>query len=257
MLFDLDDVRGYKIAAIDDSIGSAHDVLFDDHTWVVRYLVVDTAWIFGRKVLISPDSIEGVDTDKRAVRLSLTKERIENAPDIDTDKPVSRQDETSLRDYYGWPYYWTMYPAGAAAAPLVPPISPEAVGAETGETPAAGDAAPAEESHDPHLRSAKEVEGYTLHATDGELGDVVSFVIDDDGWRIRYLVVDTGRWLPGRKVLVAPDWAEGISWTDRDVHVNVDRETVRNAPDYDSNKAITRDDEMGLYAHYGRVGYWI
>ena len=63
-----------------------------------------------------------------------------------------------------------------------------------------------EEANDVHLRSANKVTGYRIGATDGDIGHVEDFIIDDETWEIRYMVVDTQNWWPGKKVLVAPQW---------------------------------------------------
>ena len=64
------------------------------------------------------------------------------------------------------------------------------------------------ERDDPHLRSSRAVTGYHIQATDGDLGHVEDFIVDDHSWTIRYMVLDTTNWWPGKKVLVAPDWIE-------------------------------------------------
>ncbi len=238
MLLSLNEVRGYDIRASDDTIGRATDCFFDDVLWNVRYLVVDTGWIFGRKVLVAPEAIQGVDIVRGEVSVSLTKKEIEDGPSIGTDLPVSRQAEIVLRAHYGWTNYWEVFPAGLGAAPVSSTL------------------ADAREAGDPNLRSAREVEGYHIEATDGEVGHVENFILDVGSWAIGYVVVDTGKWLPGRKVLVAPGWAEGIDWPGRLLWVNLDREAVKNSPPYDPGIPIARNYEVAMYEHYGRKPYW-
>jgi hypothetical protein len=108
----------------------------------------------------------------------------------------------------------------------------------------------------PHLRSCNAVSGYHLHATDGEIGHVAGYLIDDDTWAIRYLVVDTSNWWIGHKVLVAPDWITGVDWADDTVSVSLTRDAVKNAPAYDPDLTWNRDLDLRLYGHYGREGYW-
>lgn len=253
MLLSLNDIRGCDIKATDDEIGKASDFYFDDSAWVIRYLVVDTGWIFGRKVLVAPDAVKGVDLKDDAVALSLTKKEIEEGPGIGTDLPVSRREEMALRQHYRWSNYWEIYPAGVGAAPLIPPMGPGAAG----ESP---EIAPKEaemrERGDPNLRSAREVEGYTIQAKDGELGHVDDFIVEDGTWAIRYMVINTRNWLPGRQVVLAPDWAEGIDWAGRIVQVGMDRDTIKDSPTYDSDTPISREYEQAVYAHYGRKPYW-
>ena len=106
------------------------------------------------------------------------------------------------------------------------------------------------------LRSVDEVIGYNIQATDGDIGHVEEFIVDDDTWIIRWFVVDTRNWLPGRKVLVAPDWVTRTSWGDRDVHVDVTRARIKDCPEYDPGLPINRRYEQQLYDYYGRPVYW-
>jgi sporulation protein YlmC with PRC-barrel domain len=73
-------------------------------------------------------------------------------------------------------------------------------------------AADRKEPVDPHLRSTGDVTGYRIHAADGEIGDVEDFIIDDQTWNVHFLVVDTGHWFPGKKVLISPRWISKIKW---------------------------------------------
>ncbi len=54
------------------------------------------------------------------------------------------------------------------------------------------------------LRNAKDLHGFKIRATDGELGTVDQLYFDDETWAIRYLMVETGGWLGGRRVLISP-----------------------------------------------------
>jgi hypothetical protein len=114
-----------------------------------------------------------------------------------------------------------------------------------------------EESSDPHLHSANEVIGhYYIEATDGDIGHVEEFLIDDESWTIRYMVVDTVNWWPGKKVLVAPPWIERVSWKDSKVYVNLSRNSIQRAPEFDRDQPLSRDYEQDLHGHYGRAPYW-
>jgi uncharacterized protein YrrD len=244
MIFSSNGLHGFKLHAKDGELGHIHDFLFDDSTWTVRYLVADTGWIFGRRVLLAPESLGHPDAESSTIPVMLTKEDIRNSPDIDTDKPVSRQHETTLYGYYGWAPYW----GGLAVPPgyIPPPYLHRAgeVGAES------------EEEGDSHLRSMREVAGYTIGATDGDIGTVEDLLIDSGDWNLRYVVVDTGKWLAGKKVLVSPQWASEIDWADRTIYVTVDKAKVRNAPEYDPSIPLDRRTEERVYGHYGMRAYW-
>ena len=115
-------------------------------------------------------------------------------------------------------------------------------------TPAAGG--------DPHLRSVREVSGYHLAATDGELGHVEDFILDDETWSIRYVVIDTRNWLPGRQVLISPSWVREVDWGLRKVSVDMTKQQVKDSPEYDPKMPINREYEARLYDFYGRTRYW-
>ncbi|MGE3649333.1 MAG: PRC-barrel domain containing protein, partial [Reyranellaceae bacterium] len=196
MLLRFDHLRGYSLRATDGSLGSVTDLLFDDQSWTVRWLVVDTAWLFGRRVLLAPEALGQPDDAARELPVNLTKDRIKNAPDVDTEKPVSRQHETSLYAYYGWAPYWGV---GGWAAPILP--APGVPYPAAGGAPGAASREAAElqaAQHDSHLRSGREVTGYHIRATDDSVGHVQDLLIDTDAWAIRYVLVDTRNWLPGR-----------------------------------------------------------
>ena len=116
---------------------------------------------------------------------------------------------------------------------------------------------PGAQTWDPHLRSTKDVTGYHVQATDGEIGHVDDFIVDDHTWAIRYLVIDTGNWRSGKKVLVAPRWIERVSWSDAEVYVKLSRAAIQGSPEYIEESALTRDYEAKLHGHYDQPGYWV
>lgn len=252
MLRSIDKLLGFAFRARDGEAGEVADVIFDDRSWEIRYLVADTgSWLAGRQTLLAPEAAGTPDFDAGELPVSLTREQVENAPDLDTAQPVSRQKLRELHDYYGWSAWWSGYWVGGPAPGVTgfaPPVPP---GAEDVEPE------PDEETQaDPHLRSAREVLGYHIEATDGEIGHVEDFLISPDDWSIYYLVVDTRNLLPGRKVLVAPAWVEEIEWDEAEVGVMLTREQVRQSPEYDPDEPVTREYESALYAYYGMPGYW-
>ena len=243
-------LRHYDISARDGSLGDVHDLFFDDHAWQVRYLVADTGnWLPGRRVLLAPQSVESVDGADQKVGVALSKQEIRESPGIEADAPVSRQNEIALADHFRWPRYWETFPTGAGMLPVIPHLEMQ---------PGPGAATPpADEPEiprgDPNLRSAAEVEGYHVAARDGEIGHIDDFLVDDSDWSLRFLVVDTRNWLPGRKVLVAPAWTRGIDWSDEKLQVDADRETIKSAPEYESGMEIDAELERRIFQHYGRA----
>jgi uncharacterized protein YrrD len=263
MLRSTEDLNHYAIRATDGEIGHVKDFYFDDDDWVVRYFVVDAgSWLSSRKVLISPIAVKQPDWVERTLPVSLTKEQVRNSPDIDTDKPVSRQYESSYVDYYGYPNYWGgggMWGEGIYPYSMFPGYAwdgRDRVEREREERLYLSSERSRRRNSDPHLRSCKTVMGYRISATDGEIGQVAGYLVDDETWAIRYLVVETGHWWAGHKVLIAPTWIAGVHWSDETVSVELNRESVKNAPLYDSTVVFSQEQDRDLYRHYGRNGYW-
>lgn len=239
-------LRGYQLHCRDGAIGTVKDFYFDDHHWGVRYLVADTAgWLAGRQVLISPYALKTVSSAEHSIALALTKKQLEDSPSLNTDKPVSRQYEESYYGFYGWPMYWN--------GPLLWGAYPDIVR----EPEHWQNTRPDGTGWDPHLRSTSDVTGHHIQAADGEIGHVEDFIIDDHSWAIRYLVIDTRNWWPGKKVLVSPKWIERVSWSESKVVVSLSREAVKQSPEYVEGLPLTREYETRLHQHYDRRGYWV
>lgn len=245
MLQSARELRGFALHALDGDIGHVSDIYFEDDYWVCRYLVVETGnWLAGRTVLIAPPALGGLHESERRIDVALTRDQVRHSPDVNTHRPISRQWEASHFDYYGWPYYWTgAEPLGLLAVPPILPV-------EEGPTEPSADAP------DSHLQSMRDVMGYRIAAHDGDIGHVDDFIFDDKGWPIRYLVVDTGNWWPGKKVLVSPQWIRTVQWSDACVKVDLDRRAIEEAPEYEPHVPISRDYEVALWSHYGHSGYW-
>jgi len=98
--------------------------------------------------------------------------------------------------------------------------------------------------------------GYDIQATDGDIGHVQGLLVDEETWAIRYMVVETGHWWLGHRVLIAPQWILKVSWSDTAVAVNLTRQAVKDAPPYDSAVELDREQEIGIHEHYGLPAYW-
>lgn len=247
MLRTLSEPEGYKLIALDGDIGHCHDFLFDDIRWTLRYMVADTGgWLTGRKVLISPAHLESPDWETRHFPVRLTRQQIEDSPPLDSDAPVSRRYERTYHDFFTTHYYWTgealwgNYPFPGMTVPSdpEPPAEPPEV---------------AEENPDEiHLRSMREVTGYKVAAKDGEAGRIVDFVADDTTWALRFAVVEWSRLPVSRKVLVAVDWIEELSWVDRQLRVDISVEQIEGAPEFDPGAPVNEKLETVVYDYYGR-----
>lgn len=241
-------LQGFTIGATDGEIGKVEEFYFDDETWTIRYLIVKTGgWLSGRRVLIAPVALKQPDWEKKIFPVNLTKEQIKNSPDIDTEKTVSRQQEIELYDHYAWPYFGragTGFYGGMGMPGMMDSRIPlEDVIAERHfkDKPA-----------NPHLRSTDEVRGYYIHATDGNIGDVEDFIINDKTWSISYLIVDTGKWFPGKKVILSPKWVKKVKWEDSSVYVDIPMAAIKNSPEYDPSVPVDTSYEDKLNNHYGK-----
>lgn len=245
MLIKAKTLKGYKLDSKDGKIGRAKEFYFDDKHWAVRYLVADTGnWLTGIQVLISPYAMGSANNLTEEISINLSKEQIENCPSLFSDKPVSRQFENDYYGYYGWPTYWS----GSYMWGNYPGIMRDSKDWKPDNQH--------ENSGDPNLRSTNEVSGYHIQANDDEIGHVVDFIIDDETWAIRYLIIDTTNWFAGKKVLISPKWIDHISWNDSKVFVNLSAEEIRQAPEYSEEDLLTRDYETQLHQHYNRNVYW-
>lgn len=251
MFKNLRDLEGFRLAAEDGEIGHVTDLYFEDDEWVVRYLVVATgSWLFGKKVLISPNAVELIKWDDQCIKVGLTMEQVRNSPDIDTDRPISRQQEAEYHLYYNFPPYW----GGVALWGRYDQ--------PRGQEPTEDESASAAQDRDygaewdSHLRSAREVRGYRIVATDGEVGHLDNFLMDPDTWAIRYLVINTGGWLKKHEVLFTPKLVDRVIWAEATVNVNASRELMEHAPEYTSSDQVDRAYEDALFAHYTTHPYW-
>ncbi|HKJ05017.1 MAG TPA: PRC-barrel domain-containing protein [Geopsychrobacteraceae bacterium] len=224
MLRSVKKLNTFQLSAVDGNIGRCEDLLFDDRPWIVRYVVADTGtWLAGRKVLILPAFLGKVDGAAGLVSVELLKNKLEKAPGLDRDAPVSRQYEIAYHTFFGIPYYRDDPAGGEKINEPATVIAgqPAAVNISS-------------RSAEAHLRSADEVIGHSIRATDGELGQVEDFILDDETWYIQYLVVATGSLVSSKKFLVTPALLGIVDWEQGTVNVHMTGEQLRKCPEYDS-----------------------
>ena len=218
MLRSIKQLHVNKLGASDGDIGHVKDFYFDDQSWAVRYLVADTgSWLPGRQVLLSPHAFGSLHHDGRVLRVKLTRKKIEDSPAIESHKPVSRQHEEEYHRYYGWPAYWLgdgMWGMGGTSILETPPKSLP------------------DKSADSHLRSTQAVSGYHIEGTDGIIGHVCDFMMDDKSWAIGQLVVKIGHRFTGNEVLIPVSDVVRISYDDSTVFVKLTKEAVEKSPAY-------------------------
>jgi len=248
MLRSVKEMTGYVLQGVDGAIGKCKDFLFDGEHWTVRYMVADTGrWLPGRQVTIPSISLDEPDWTSKRFPVQLETRQIENAPAVEEHKPISRRAEERLLRHYSYGLYWLGSRTwGMADVPAAlrreAEVGAVAVADRDVETSA--------------LRSVAEVLGYDIRALDGDVGHVEDFIVDTETWTLRYVVVDTRKWLPGRKVLLALDWIERIEWSKEAAEVNLPAERIKEGPEFDPAVPVNREQETRLYDYYGRPRYW-
>ena len=219
----INDLIGYSLQATDGEIGEVVDFYFDDETWTIRYLVVKTGgWLSGRKVLISPVALRHEKFGPEAIPVNLTQEQVRTSPDIDTDKPVSRQKEAMLNKHHFWDNYWGSGGYGgqmgiANARPIRLSDSER------------------DPNEDIHLRAITDVDGYEIHALDGVIGHVTELIVDDKTWKLTDIVVDTHDWIGGKKVLIAVDHVQAVSFFNLRVSLDVNKADIEHSRLYEES----------------------
>lgn len=259
MLRKLKNLKGFTIQGKDDDLGKVEDFYFDQERFVIRYVVIDTGnWLQEELTLISPEAFEEINYETEEIFVNLNSEELKEGPSIEKNKPVSKETEEKLVNHFEWPVYWTggAYPASGTAVQGASVRRDKIFNYE--ESPAKQKQTGKKDTES-NLRSFNEVRKYHIQAEDDEFGHLEDLFIDEENWVIRYLLVDTRNILPGKDVLIAPEWLQSISWNEEKIYVNKTKEEIKNAPEYKEGKfenIINRDYEEKLYDHYNENKYW-
>jgi hypothetical protein len=254
VLYKASAINGYAIEASDGQLGTVSDLLFEDSSWAIRWLVVDTGnWLSGRKVLLPLSALGRPDQMQRHFPVKLTMQQVKDSPDIDTDQPVSRQIEAHVYKHYGWDPYWGSGYFPMSNAMATPFVAPYYGAGSTPRKPTSLDILP--NTGDLHLRSIAAVTGYFVHATDGEVGHVEDFLLDEVDMSIRYLSVDTGNWWPGERVLISPRSVREIDWADSLIHLDISRKQVKGSPTYNPSMIAPSENSSGSISPETARGY--
>ncbi len=245
MMRSVEEIIGYELNATDGEFGKCKDLLFDDRWWTIRHMVASTGpWLIGRLVLVSPLMIQQPDWESRNIYLNVSRETIENCPSPMEDETVSQEHENKMALYYGYPNYW-------ADEGIWGPVPNPAV-AELMETEKESE----DEKENPdqnHLRSFNEVKGYKIEAQDGTCGSVHDFILDDDTWALRHVIVDTGNLVnPGKKIILPLDCVNRVSWSDRTLGVTLEKKDIHDGPEFRPDIPVNVELEERLYDFYGR-----
>jgi sporulation protein YlmC with PRC-barrel domain len=94
------------------------------------------------------------------------------------------------------------------------------------------------------LRSCKSLEGYSLNASDGEIGHLKTIHFNDEDWSVKYLVVDIGSFWNEKKVLVLPNASYQFSWIEQNISVKLTRNQIKEALPYSSDLPVSDQHEL-------------
>lgn len=250
MLVNVSQVEDRKILATDGPIGSIETFLFDDERWVVRYVAVSYGILLWKStVLISPILVDGTLADGETLQTVLSKKQVKDAPSADIAKPVSRRKEEEFHRYHEIPIYWSG--AGLWGTAMTPAAVRTAMRETTAQTEPAAD----EEEY--HLRSTAELEGYRVAASDGEVGRVSDFIVEDDTWAIRYLRIKPTAEIRAESLVISPHWVYEINWFESTIQLSMTGQQLAGAPAVRVDPTMTREDEEKLHEHFGQPRYWL
>jgi uncharacterized protein YrrD len=231
-------ITSFNLGAIDGEIGTVKEIYFDDQNWILRYLIVKTGNFFKEKsILISTQALLAPDWDKQIFATNLTLDQIKNSPDIDTDKPVYRQQEVTLYDHFPWDIYWAL-----GLMPLEDSVE-IAISQKENER---------NSKADPHLRSSDKVIGYSINTIDTELGHVKDLIIDTDSWKILFIVIKTGHWFSGKEILLPISSVSEIDWLASQVKVETTLKEIQQCAEFDAGAAVNEEYEIVHRDYSGR-----
>jgi hypothetical protein len=243
----LKDILGFSIEAIDGPKGKVKDFLFDEESWIIRYIEADFGNIFNaKKVLIPRNFLKQPIWNDKQFPIDLTKGAIENCPGLDEKLPVSRAYEMELSKHYEYDHYWPHSYVAPAGAGMYFPTRPLRVPTKMVD----------EKELDTSLRSFNEVRNYGINTIDGKLGHLEDIIVDDADWQVVYVVVDTSNWKPwSKKVLLSIAWLREISYVNGEISISLHSDTIKDAPAFESDKPIEASFEESLYRYYNKSFY--
>ncbi|TMW73929.1 PRC-barrel domain-containing protein [Alteribacter natronophilus] len=237
-------LKPFDVIGEDDEIGSVSDLYFDEHSWTVRYIVVEGGWLKGETRFLSPASIKSFTIEEERLHVDVTKEQAKDSP-APEDEPMTRKFERQFSRFYGLNPYWMgagLWGSGAVPRDL-----------SQGETETVEDL----QEEETNIISVKDLVGYEISTGDESFGKVKDILVEEDSFKVRYFVVDTNRWLPGGKeVLISTEWILDVNWPQSIVSVDLKKEAVEEAPEYTEGMTLDRDMETSVFNHYGKPKYW-
>jgi hypothetical protein len=243
MLRQIRELGTYRLHATDGDIGHLEQFYFDDRDWKITYFVVDIGtWLHGKKVLMRPSAIIGVDARTKTINAAFTKQEVKDSEDVGMHKPEGLEQPHDYSLYLGWAYYLGLNAFNDSDRELVG----RAHDLEKNKTSEHS----FRQAYDEHLRSSKLVSRYHVMAVDGEIGQIEDGIVDDHTWTIQYVVSTARNWWSSKKVLLPTEWILWVSAAESNVYVSLTRNNIATAPAVDPEKPLTRDLEIALNNHY-------
>jgi hypothetical protein len=249
MKHSIKELLGYDIEAMDGTKAQVKDFLFDEETWIIRYLEADFGNLFNSKRILIPRMLlKNSNIGDKKFYVDINKNRLESYPKPEDELTVSRRYEEELHKYYGLDTYWGFsypYPGAGATTGLGTSdyISPRASRVPSSLVD--------EEDLGTSLHSFNEVKGYSIQAVDGDLGHIDDLIIDDVDWQVAFFVVDTSNWMPwSKKVILDINQIDDISFARKLASVNLHTDTIKNAPEYDSSRPLDSQYENAHQKYY-------
>ncbi len=242
MLRSMKELVGYRLEATDGRIGTVHDFLFSAEDWAIRYFEVDAgAFLSRHRVILAPEAFGEPRWADRVIPVRHSREQVRNSPVVDRETAIGRRQEEQLHKHYNWMPYWAVPGLGGPHGGL--PIMPVRIEQEE---------VPPETLPEPELRNWREISGYDVHGRDASVGFLFDLILDDETWKIKMAVVDTGGWLRNEKRIFSVEWVDAVKWLERTVHLDLASETIEKAPEFDPSAPVNREIEVRLYDFYGR-----
>lgn len=258
MLRKMSALQNFNLRGVNGDLGKVTDFYFDQHQFILRYIIIDTgSWLKDEQTIISTEVIKNIDYQNKLINTDLEAEKIESAPSPDKNKPVSKAVEEKLSKYFNWPLYWIS--DHSTAGPTILAGSPMREKLYDFQNIIDEKSLNTEDEVESNLRSFKEVKNYHIKAENKEFGYLKDLFVDEDNWQIRYLLIDTRNFFPGKKILIAPSWIQNISWDKEKIYISQTKEELKNCPEYQekrSEQLVERSYEEKLYDHYNKIKYW-
>ncbi len=220
-------------------LGRIGDFIFEDDSWEIRFYLIRKTGLFSSRFIIQPSTLGDLARGFSTGGLSVERKPLENAPSLETHRPLNAQFVPGESIYH-----WPNYPDAGGIWGVAPHLSGIFTNRES------------DRKNDLHLRTKRDLIGLEIHSRGIPIGRVSDCLIESENSMIRYLVIQDQKFHSGRYLLIAPDWIESLSYQDRHASVNIDLSLFETAPSYQPRLGIDRKTEEVIFAHFRRSPYW-